>query len=124
VTPYSVPHLEQHEAPPGDVVDLEDPLPSPGAQLPCIAAIEFLADIYEADGGDDLTKAIEVQQHSVYPFMASLKLTLSFTSCEALEVPCARPRHHEKEVSQLYSLSEGFSSAIKLTCLLRQVLGV
>lgn len=124
MTPYSVPHPEQHEAAPGDVVDLEDPLPSPGAQLPCVAAIEFLADIYEANGGDDLMKAIEVQQHSLYSFVASLKLTLSFASCEALEVPCARTRHYEKEVSHLYSLSEGFTSAIKLTCLLRQVLGV
>ncbi|KAG9313486.1 hypothetical protein JVU11DRAFT_5811 [Chiua virens] len=60
VTPYSVPPSEQREAPPGDVVDLEDPLPSPGAQLPCVAAIEFVADIYEADGGDDLMKAIEL----------------------------------------------------------------
>lgn len=61
VTPYTVPHPEQHEAPSPDVIDLEDPLPSPGAQLPCVAAIEFLADIYEATGGDDLMKAIEVQ---------------------------------------------------------------
>lgn len=61
MTPYSVPQPGQHEAPPGDIVDLEDPLPSPGAQLPCIAAIEFLADTYEASGGEDLMKAIEVQ---------------------------------------------------------------
>ena len=124
MTPYSVPHPEQHEAPPGDVVDLEDPLPSPGARLPCIAAIEFVADIYEADGGDDLKKAIEVWQYSVYPFLASLKLTLSFTSCEALEIPCARTRHYEKEVSHLYICLNESTSAIKLTCLLRQVLGV
>lgn len=71
VIPYSVPHPEQHEAPPEDVVDLEDPLPSPGAQLPCVAAIEFLADIYETNGGDDLTKAIEVRQTLCYPFVAS-----------------------------------------------------
>lgn len=107
MTPYSVPHPGQHDAPPGDIVDLEDPLPSPGAQLPCTAAIEFLADICEASGGEGLMKAIEVQQHFVYPFVVSLKLTLSFASCEALEVPCTRTRHYQKEVSHLYSSSGG-----------------
>lgn len=123
MTPYTVPHPEQHEVP-GDVVDLEDPLPSPGAQLPCVAAIEFLADIYEANGGDDLMKAIEVRQHSAYLWVASTKLTLLLTSCEALEVPCARTRHYEEEVCDLSCPSEGSTSAIKLTYLLRQVLGV
>lgn len=74
-TPYSVPRSEQHEAP-GDVVDLEDPLPSPGAQLPCVAAIEFMADIYEGTGGDDLMKATEVRWRSVSPLAASLRANL------------------------------------------------
>lgn len=76
VTPYYVPHPEQHEAPPGGVVDLDDPLPSPGAQLPCVAAIEFLADIYETNGGDVLVQAIEVRQLSFYLLMVDLELTL------------------------------------------------
>ncbi|KAG6818790.1 hypothetical protein H0H93_001600, partial [Arthromyces matolae] len=33
-----------------DVVDLENPPPSKGAELPCPAAIEFLADIHEKEG--------------------------------------------------------------------------
>ena len=64
IIPYSVPHPEQHEAG-GDVLDLEDPLPSPGAQLPCVAAIELLADIYEANGGDDLMRATKVPSLSL-----------------------------------------------------------
>ena len=35
------------------VVDLDHPLPSKTAELPCAAAIEFLADIYEREGGGD-----------------------------------------------------------------------
>ena len=44
-----------------DVVDLENPLPSPEAQLPCTAAIEFLADIHESLGGDNVRTAIDVR---------------------------------------------------------------
>lgn len=58
VQPYTVPQLPGETT--DDVVDLENPLPSKGAQLPCTAAIEFLADIYEAEGGDSLMKATEV----------------------------------------------------------------
>ncbi|TFY80084.1 hypothetical protein EWM64_g3931 [Hericium alpestre] len=43
-----------------DVVDLEDPLPSKDAELPAPAAIEFLADIYEAEGKDGLSSATEL----------------------------------------------------------------
>ncbi|KIM70428.1 hypothetical protein SCLCIDRAFT_100662 [Scleroderma citrinum Foug A] len=42
------------------IVDLEDPLPSPEAQLPCTAAIEFLADIHESLGGDNVRIAIDL----------------------------------------------------------------
>ncbi|THH11951.1 hypothetical protein EW145_g356 [Phellinidium pouzarii] len=42
------------------VVDLENPRPSPGADLPCPAAIEFLADIHEAAGGDEIPKAVSL----------------------------------------------------------------
>lgn len=58
VQPYSVPHPPGEAVP--DVVDLENPFPSQGAQLPCTAAIEFLADIYEVKGGEYLMKATEV----------------------------------------------------------------
>jgi len=43
-----------------ELIDLENPLPSKGSQLPCPAAIEFLADIYEGEGGNSLPKAIEL----------------------------------------------------------------
>ncbi|KAI0049176.1 protein prenylyltransferase [Auriscalpium vulgare] len=42
------------------VVDLENPRPSKGAQLPSAAAIEFLADVYEAEGESGLSKAVEL----------------------------------------------------------------
>ena len=42
------------------VVDLENPRPSRGAELPCAYAIEFLADVYEAAGGDEKSKAVPV----------------------------------------------------------------
>jgi protein farnesyltransferase/geranylgeranyltransferase type-1 subunit alpha len=58
VMPYSLPQYS-FDTPP-EVVDLENPLPSKEAQLPCVAAIEFMADVYEATGGDDLMKATEV----------------------------------------------------------------
>ncbi|THV01866.1 protein prenylyltransferase [Dendrothele bispora CBS 962.96] len=56
VQPYSVSHPDT----PSDLVDLENPPPSRGAQLPCPAAIEFLADVYEKEGGDNVLKATEL----------------------------------------------------------------
>lgn len=44
-----------------DVVDLDNPLPSEGAELPCVAALEFMADIYEKQGADAIGKAVEVR---------------------------------------------------------------
>ena len=44
-----------------DVVDLDNPLPSAGAELPCVAALEFLADIYEQEGSEGTAKAVEVK---------------------------------------------------------------
>ncbi|KAF5379034.1 hypothetical protein D9615_006017 [Tricholomella constricta] len=49
VRPYA---LTTHDST-TDLVDLENPPPPPGAQLPCPAAIEFLADIHEKEGGKD-----------------------------------------------------------------------
>ncbi|EPQ52327.1 protein prenylyltransferase [Gloeophyllum trabeum ATCC 11539] len=59
VQPYTVPRAEDAEA--EDVLDLEDPLPSKGAELPCVGAIEFLADVYEQEGsGEGVRKATEL----------------------------------------------------------------
>jgi len=85
VTPYSVPHPDEHGAPPEDIVDLEDPLPSPGAQLPCVAAIEFVADIYEADGGDDLMEAIELWKSLAHEHDTMRKKYWEYRIKEALQ---------------------------------------
>jgi hypothetical protein len=58
VLPYSLPQPPLGTPP--EIVDLESPLPSKDSQLPCVAAIEFMADIHEAAGGDDSVKAVEV----------------------------------------------------------------
>ncbi|KAL0577192.1 CAAX geranylgeranyltransferase alpha subunit [Marasmius crinis-equi] len=58
VRPYSLPHNSE---PTGDLVDLENPPPPKDAALPCPQAIEFMADIYEAQGGSDgVLKATEL----------------------------------------------------------------
>lgn len=46
-----------------DVLDLDNPGPERGCHLPAVPAVEFLADIYEAEGGESLTKAVEVCSH-------------------------------------------------------------
>lgn len=58
VQPYSIPHSPGETV--ADVIDLENPPPWKDSQLPCPAAIEFLADIYEVEGGNSLSKANEV----------------------------------------------------------------
>jgi hypothetical protein len=52
-----------HEAEAGtdDAFDLENPPPSKGADLPCAAAIEFMADVHEASGKEGISKAVEVR---------------------------------------------------------------
>ncbi|KAI0280204.1 protein prenylyltransferase [Russula aff. rugulosa BPL654] len=42
------------------VLDLENPPPSEGAQLPCPAAIEFMADVNEARGKEGITEAVKL----------------------------------------------------------------
>ena len=44
-----------------DILDLENPPPSKGAELPCATAIEFMADVHEASGKDGVSKAVEVR---------------------------------------------------------------
>lgn len=58
VLPYAHPH---NPASSGDLVDLENPPPSKEADLPCPQAIEFVADIYESQGGsENVLKATEL----------------------------------------------------------------
>ena len=65
-----------------DIVDLDNPPPSKQAELPCTAAIEFLADVYEQEGKGSVTKATEVR--SVGP---KANKPVSLTSSIALEIP-------------------------------------
>lgn len=43
-----------------DVLDLENPPPSQGAELPCPAALEFMADVHEAKGKEGVAEAVKV----------------------------------------------------------------
>lgn len=62
-TPYEsmeefvIPYTKSEEGP-GSVVDLDNPPPSKGAQLPAVPAVEFLADIRESQG--KISEATEV----------------------------------------------------------------
>ncbi|CAL1699215.1 unnamed protein product [Somion occarium] len=53
------PYTKTHEDRLGDeeILDLENPAPSAEAELPCVAALEFLADIYEKDA---VSKSVEI----------------------------------------------------------------
>ncbi|EIW54989.1 protein prenylyltransferase [Trametes versicolor FP-101664 SS1] len=57
VEPYTA---SQRPAPGEEVVDLDNPLPTERAELPCVAALEFMADAYEKRGGDSVPKAVEI----------------------------------------------------------------
>ena len=58
-----------------DIVDLENPPPSKDAQLPCVHAVEFLADIFERDGENrNVGRAIQVRFKA---FGLTLDLTMT-----------------------------------------------
>jgi len=63
VTPYALPHsrgskvtIPDNAEAEGVFIDLENPLPSENASLPCPLAIEFLADVWEEKGGEEGVK--------------------------------------------------------------------
>lgn len=59
VLPYTRPRNPNG---PRDIVDLENPPPSEGADLPAVEAMEFLADILEEKGSEsDVARAVEVR---------------------------------------------------------------
>ncbi|EKM57639.1 uncharacterized protein PHACADRAFT_251373 [Phanerochaete carnosa HHB-10118-sp] len=43
-----------------DVVDLDNPKPSTDADLPSVSAMDFLAEAYAREGGDSITKAVDL----------------------------------------------------------------
>lgn len=50
-----------------EVIDLDNPLPSEFAQLPCVEALEFLADVYEEqEDGKSVESAISVSRFVRY----------------------------------------------------------
>lgn len=58
VQPYT---LDKPEFKDKDVEDLDKPKPAEGAELPCAAALEFLADVYERQGDKDgVYKAVDL----------------------------------------------------------------
>lgn len=66
VRPYTVAH-NRTATPPSTatggtgVVDTDSPLPSASADLPCAAAVEFMADVFEAGGDrESVYKAVEL----------------------------------------------------------------
>jgi len=57
VKPYTVPLPENLR----DIVDVENPPPGKGAELPCVAAVEFLADVYEEEAqSESIDKAVKL----------------------------------------------------------------
>jgi len=60
-TPFVRQYIVDSVEPGGnEILDLENPPPSEGAELPCAAAIEFMADVHEASGKEGLSKAVEL----------------------------------------------------------------
>lgn len=59
-----LPYTKSEETP-ESVVDLDNPLPSKGAQLPAVPAVEFLADIRESQGR--ISEATEVESPASLP---------------------------------------------------------
>ena len=57
VEEFVVPYTKSEECP-ESVVDLDNPPPGKGAQLPAVPAVEFLADVRESQGR--ISEATEV----------------------------------------------------------------
>jgi len=74
------------QVPTTDIVDLENPPPSKGAGLPCPDAIEFQADIYEAEAGASTLKAIELWKSLADEYDTIRKKYWEFRIREALSV--------------------------------------
>lgn len=71
-TPFSVvgtfvrPYTQLFNPNVKDIVDLENPLPSPQAELPAAQAVEFLADMYEQEKtSEGISYASEVLGSSI-----------------------------------------------------------
>lgn len=70
----------------GDIVDLENPPPGRGAELPCVAAIEFLADIHEKEGGrESVSQTIQLWRSLAENYDTTRKKYWQYRIQEALQ---------------------------------------
>jgi protein farnesyltransferase/geranylgeranyltransferase type-1 subunit alpha len=65
------------------MVDLENPPPSEGAQLPCPAAIEFMADVHEASGKEGISEAVKVR-----PFLTRADVFIPYSPMPCIVLCC------------------------------------
>lgn len=93
VQPYTT--KRDPDAPLPEEVDLDDPLPGEGAQLPCPAAIEFLAEVMEADGQESVKRAVTVGLYT----KSYERRGIINASIIVIRVPCSTARHNPQEVS-------------------------
>ncbi|KAJ8473646.1 hypothetical protein ONZ51_g7733 [Trametes cubensis] len=96
VLPYTA---SKPPAPEDEVVDLDNPLPSQDAELPCVAALEFLADVYEKRGGDDTAKAVEVSVPMTRVFKQA-DLRVQFWKTLANEKDIIRKKYWEYRIRE------------------------
>jgi len=66
------------------VLDLENPLPSEGAELPAACALELLADIHEQVGGEAIPKAVEIWKYLANEYDTMRKKYWEYRIKEAL----------------------------------------
>ena len=59
LVPFAEPYTES-KAPEDDVVDLDNPKPSAEAVLPCVPALDFVAEAYAREKGANVQKAVEL----------------------------------------------------------------
>lgn len=79
-----------------DVVDLENPSPLKGADLPASPALELLADIYEeAKTLESIEKAVDVS-------LIYCALVLDSVDDLDLEISGKRTRYHAQTVSEVF----------------------
>ncbi|GJE85280.1 protein prenyltransferase [Phanerochaete sordida] len=69
-----------------DVIDLDNPKPSSDADLPSVSAMDFLAEAYGRDGGESVTKAVDLWKALANQHDTMRKKYWDFRIKEALEM--------------------------------------
>ena len=57
---FAEPYTHKYVQTDDDVVDLDNPKPSSDATLPCVAALDFLAEAHVRAGGDGVGQAVDL----------------------------------------------------------------